>query len=363
MQNIITLGLIAGVILLGFIGNLIFKKSNIPNILWLLLFGLLLGQVLNIVDRGSFLQMTDLISSLAIIIILSSGGMELDLIETIKSAPIGLSILIIGMLFSIGSVFLIMLLFGFSWELALFAGLTLSGTSASVVMPIVTKIEGLDKKVKSILSFESIADTFTIVLALLLLDYMTGKILSLDVPAFILPVISGLSIGILVGILWMVLLEKIKDYDYTYAATLAVLILTYVMSEYIEASGAIACFTAGLTIGNYTLLKNMSGDTKKRTLKHEMDTFRYHSLVSFFIRSFFFVFVGSIVLIKNYQAVMIGSLICIGFLITRYVYIKYLFRNNNLKDFDKNIMIIMFPRGLSAAVLATVPLTRGHTRF
>ena len=39
MEVLLGLSLTAFVILLGFFGNLIFKKTDIPSVLWLMLFG------------------------------------------------------------------------------------------------------------------------------------------------------------------------------------------------------------------------------------------------------------------------------------------------------------------------------------
>jgi Kef-type K+ transport system membrane component KefB len=165
MAEIITLSLIAIIALLGFFGNVIFNRTNIPSTLWLLLFGLLLSQVFNFVDREALTSMTNIMGAIAIITILSEGGMSLDIREMILEAPKGFLLLVVGLIFSVGATVGIMLAFGFSLEIALFTGLALGGTSASVVMPIVTKMKGLSEKVISILSFESIADTFTIVIA------------------------------------------------------------------------------------------------------------------------------------------------------------------------------------------------------
>ncbi|MBD3155395.1 MAG: hypothetical protein GF368_01945 [Candidatus Aenigmarchaeota archaeon] len=358
MAEIITLSLIAIIALLGFFGNAIFKRTNIPSTLWLLLFGLLLGQIFHFVDRASLTSMTEIMGAIAIITILSEGGMSLDIRKMIIDAPKGFLLLIVGLIFSVAAATGIMMAFGFSWQISLFTGLALGGTSASVVMPIVTKMKGLSDKVTAILSFESIADTFTIVMALVLLDIMVGEIPQFSVGSMVNPILSGVTIGAFVGLIWGFLLRRMRNEEHNYVATLAILFLIYVFAEYIGASGAIACFSAGLALGNYELFSKLISPRGKP--QKYFETVRFHSLITFFVRTFYFVFVGAIVLITNYQGMLIGGLICVGFLVVRYFYVKLLTKNDkSLSNFDKNTMVVLFPRGLSAAVLATVPLTRG----
>jgi len=358
MAEIITLSLIAIIALLGFFGNVIFNRTNIPSTLWLLLFGLLLSQVFNFVNRGALTSMTSIMGAIAIITILSEGGMSLDIREMILEAPKGFLLLVIGLIFSVGATVGIMMAFGFSLEISLFTGLALGGTSASVVMPIVTKMKGLSEKVVSILSFESIADTFTIVIALFVLDVMTGEIAQISIGSMVNPIFSGITIGLFVGVGWGFLLRKLKNEEHNYVATLAILFLTYAVAEYVNASGAIACFTAGIALGNYELFSKLINP--RREPANHFETIKFHSLITFFVRTFYFVFVGAVVLITNYLGMLVGGLICITFLVVRFFYVKILTRGDkSLTNFDKNTMTVLFPRGLSAAVLATIPLSRG----
>lgn len=357
MMELIILSLLALTIILGFIGNLIFNRTNIPSNLWLLLLGLLLGQ-LAFVERAPLISMTEFIGTIAVITILSDGGMSLDIKKTIIDAPRGFLLMVIGLIISTGLTFAIMTAFGFSMPISLFTGLTLGGTSASVIMPVITKIKGLNERVKSILAFESIADTFTIVIAMLVLDLVTGRIPEFSIGEMINPIFSGLSIGIIIGLTWTFVLRKLKGVEYTYAATLATLILTYVVAEFFGASGAIACFCAGIILGNNGIIFKF---VKPRSrVKPDVETARYHSLISFFVRTFYFVFLGAIVLIQDFMGILVGAVICVALLLSRFLYVKlFSLRDKSLTKFDLNTMSVMFPRGLSAAVLATIPLTRG----
>ena len=57
-------------IALGYIGSLIFERTSIPDIVWLLLFGLLVGPVFNLMDRTTFITASSLLGAIALLIIL-----------------------------------------------------------------------------------------------------------------------------------------------------------------------------------------------------------------------------------------------------------------------------------------------------
>ena len=45
-------------IFLGYVGNLIFEKTRIPDAVWLLVFGLLVGPIFNLIDTTMFLSIS-----------------------------------------------------------------------------------------------------------------------------------------------------------------------------------------------------------------------------------------------------------------------------------------------------------------
>ena len=76
------LALIGGIIVAGFLGNLIFKYAKIPSVIKLMLLGVLLGPVLHLADPESLLQITPFFGKVALLIILFAGGLKLN-IETV----------------------------------------------------------------------------------------------------------------------------------------------------------------------------------------------------------------------------------------------------------------------------------------
>jgi len=57
----------------------LFKKTKIPDVLLLIIIGLILGPVLNIVKTDDFGKVGPIFSAIALIIILFEGGLELNI--------------------------------------------------------------------------------------------------------------------------------------------------------------------------------------------------------------------------------------------------------------------------------------------
>ena len=76
--------------ILGFIGNYIFNKTQIPSIVWLLLFGLIVGFAFNIrggINQELLLTISEFFAAIAIVIILFDGGINTDIYQLFKKAP------------------------------------------------------------------------------------------------------------------------------------------------------------------------------------------------------------------------------------------------------------------------------------
>jgi len=137
---------------------------------------------------------------------------------------------------------------------------------------------------------------------------------------------------------------------------LAVLFLTYVVATLLGGSGAISALFLGLIIGNNgSIAKLLKFRTTVSIDEHVRD---FHCQISFLIRSFFFVFTGLLFTFSSFSLVLFGLLLTFAFLGIRFLIIKITTLKSNLHSVE-TLMTIMFPRGLAAAVLASLPLTMG----
>ena len=69
------------VIILGVLGEAFFKKTGIPDILFLMILGIIIGPVLGIIQPEAVLEIVPYFAAVALIIIMFDGGLNLSLIH------------------------------------------------------------------------------------------------------------------------------------------------------------------------------------------------------------------------------------------------------------------------------------------
>ena len=80
---------------------------------------------------------------------------------------------------------------------------------------------------------------------------------------------------------------------------------------------------------------------------------------AFLLRTFFFVFIGISVQINRMDWLMWGAIITLTVFAARIIAVKLIVARDT-PLLDKAVMSIMVPKGLGAAVIATLPLQRAH---
>ncbi len=353
------LTLVAVTIVLGYIGNIFYKKTKIPDLIWLVLLGLIVGPLLGLVPTGQtsiFYQASPLFSAVALIIILFDAGLNMNFYQFIRQFPRATMLTVLGVTSSIVVVgYLSILLFNFTLAKGMLLGAMIGGTSTPVVLSIVRNLK-IRWNVKTLLDLESIlTDPIVIVVGLAFLDYIV--LAKTNILGSIATTFSvGAVLGIVGGIVWMIVLEKIQKKKFDYILTVGIIILIYVITETLDGSGAIAALLFGLILGNskiFSKFLRLKAEAKvEKTLK------KFHSEITFFFRSFFFVYLGLIVII-SFEYVIYGIVIAIILLVMRYFIIRFGTIGMGLNHNELGLMRSVGPRGLTAAILAQLPLALG----
>lgn len=347
------------VIVLGFLGEEFFKRTNIPDPILLLLFGVLLGPVLNVFTHDQLISITPYFAALALIVILFDGGLNMNIRQAIKNSPRALVLGIAGFLVNV-LVTALLCKYILGWRLlnGLLLGSILGGGSSIIVIALARKL-GVDEKTETVLSLESIlTDVLCTVGAFVIIDVILSGEVSIQVAlgSVALAFGVGILIGSLVGIAWLNVLERIKGKPNTYMLTLGILLLTFVVARTLGGTGAISALFLGLIIGNAPQIAKV---LKFKSSVPINDSVRgFHSQISFLIRSFFFVFTGLLFSFSSLSIVLFGILLSFIFLGLRFLAVKLSFLKSSFKD-SKKLITIMLPRGLAAAVLASLPFISG----
>lgn len=349
----------AVIIILGFLGEEFFKRTSIPDPLLLLLLGVLMGPIFQFFAQDELLAITPYFSALALIIILFDGGLNMKISEAVKNSPRALIMALMGWTLNVLITAALCKVF-LGWRLlnGLLLGSIVGGGSSLIVIALTRKL-GVNEEVETLLSLESIlTDVLCTVGAFAAINIILSGEISLEVALSSVGI--AFSVGILVGlgfgVIWLFALEKLKGKPNAYMLTLAVLFLTYVVATLLGGSGAISALFLGLIIGNNgSIAKLLKFRTTVSIDEHVRD---FHCQISFLIRSFFFVFTGLLFTFSSFSLFLFGLLLTFAFLGIRFLIIKITTLKSNLHSVE-TLMTIMFPRGLAAAVLASLPLTMG----
>ena len=362
--------LVAGIIIiLGFLGEEFFKRTSIPDSIFLLLFGVLLGPIFQLFAKDQLLAITPYFASLALIIILFDGGLNMDIREALRNSPRALVLAIVGWTLNV-IVTALICKYLLGWRLlnGLLLGSIIGGGSSIIVIALIRKLK-VTEKIETVLSVESIltdvlctvgAFTAIKILAPTVVEGVEAAAGTIDLGSALGSVGVAFGVGILVGlgfgVAWLVLLERIKGKPNAYMLTLAMLFLTFVVATNLGGNGALSALFFGLIIGNS---RHIARQIKFRTTVSIDDNVRgFHSQISFLIRSFFFVFTGLLFSSPSLTSVFLGVGLSAIFLGIRVLVVKIAAVKSELNKYG-TLMTVMFPRGLAAAVLASIPLTSG----
>ena len=354
----VSLFTVAVIIALGFFADIFFNKTKIPDVIWLLLFGILIGSVLKIVDQEELFGMAPLFTSIAIAIILFESGRKMKIMELFResySVTIFMlaNLLMSTLLLALGGRFL----FGLELEKAVLLGVIVAGTSSPMIVTIVDRL-GIRAKVKTIMSVESVINSpFVIVVGLILMESLASpqSIISFSNISSDIAKNFAVSIvvGLIIGVVWARALSNLQIYKYHHLMTISVLFLVYVLSDYLGGSGAMAALVMGITVGNYAFI--FSKIEKKKIVVLTKETKDFNAIIAFVIRTFFFVFIGAVASLDDYRSIAIGLALTVLLLAARFMVVYPTASILRLSMREMLTMGFMIPTGLSAAVLAVLP--------
>jgi NhaP-type Na+/H+ or K+/H+ antiporter len=369
MDIVTTLFVISGIMFIGFLAEIIFKKTNIPDVLILIGVGIILSSVLGWTNKDVLAGGATLFTTFALVFVLFQGALSINFVTLIKSLPSTFKLTILNFILTVIVVALIAYFgFGYNFNLALLIGMILGGTSSAVVIPLVNNVE-IKEKYSSVLTLESaLSDVLCIIGTITVLEIIaTGQVLAESIfksvfTSFSLAIVTGL----IIGILWVILLHKSDHLAKSYMMTIAMVVALYALVEspLIQASGAIAALVFGLLLGNSKSLlelkkRKKSQEDERVTSVISFSAKSFYSEISFFVKTFFFVYLGILIDFSNPTIFIYGAILTIGIYLVRPFAVKIVFPKENIQQKERSMLEILIPKGLAAAVLAGVALQSG----
>ena len=367
MDVITLLVVIAAILILGVFGEFFFTRTKLPEVLWLIIIGIIVGPVLGIVilDAGSI--MVQFFAAIALIIVMFDGGLHLKIFDVIKnsykSAMLGIGGFFSSMIL-ITSILLICDLTGFvkiSLINSLILGSILGGTSSLIVIPLIRKA-GVSSKVEGVLSVESaLTDALAVVISLALIQIAVSasadmQIVSSQIAA---QFAVGIVLGFLGGLIWLYTMKSsyiVQMQNKSYTLTFGVLLMLYALTSFVGGSAAISCLVFGIVLGNTKQVSQMLKLQTNISLDGKVQEF--NSLIAFFIKTIFFAMIGMFIILDP-KFLLLGLIIAVMLVLPRKLLTGVVFKKDKLSKKEGPLIWGMIPRGLAAATLATIPLTMG----
>ena len=351
-------------ILLG-LGVLIanfFKKRNIPDSIFLISLGLLLGPTvlgnpaisqyvniapINITEMGA---VPDFLRTLALIFIVFAGMFNVGLRGFKKKSGTSGRVAILGVLantvlLGVAAHFI----FGLEWVFALLLGGVLSGTADAIIFTFDSVLDKDYRKVMNVLKTEAVFNSpLCILIPLVFLDFVALQPGAIIEPMpyfskFVLMMVAGVGTGIILGIGFSKLVKKMAQ-DYTVLLMLSIALLTFASAEYVGGSGILAVAVCGLIVGDM-------GFQEKEDVKKFDDHF------SEMLRIAVFTFLGAqVTLTFGLPDIIPILLFFIAIVMARPLFVSIVLgkERKSYTRQEKFVMSFVAPRGIDAAAIAPI---------
>jgi cell volume regulation protein A len=351
----------AAILIIGFIGDLFFKKTGIPFFIFLIFMGIILGPVLNVLPRDPLLPALAIFAELTLLMVLFYGGLDTRFDAALRGggrAFIQVAIYVIASTTIIG----LLVNFFLGWDILqsfIFASMVGGETTAAVVIPLSRSLN-FEEVTVAFLTLETAMNTiFSIVLFFTFVGaYTTGVsnwLLALTTIAEDFGV--GIAIGALLGSLWVYILHFLQKQKFTYVLTLGLIFITYTLSTRLGGNGELSVLIFGIILGNYYLLRRITGRRMNmEDLQKQLRTFQEE--ISFLMETLFFVFLGLTFVIN--PSVIISNLITAVVVVAVLLGVRYV--ATSVSTFRSEIrserrgIILMCAQGLVPATLAIIAL-------
>ncbi len=367
--------LVSLIVFLGYLAEWVFKKINVPDTLLLISVGFIIGpNVLNYIDPQALGAIAPLFTTFTLLFLMFDGSLYIDLRSFAKGIGSGISIGSTN--FFVSSVVIAGIFYFLVQDtlLALMLGFSLGGVSSAFIIPIIKQIK-VDKQLYPVLTLESaLTDVLSIVFALTMMEL---KILNvIDFKSVLSQIASKFFVagmlGILAGCLWIFLeIKKIIEEDRNYMMTVFYVVLLYFITEYLGGNGAIAAMFFGIVIANSKIMLAMAQKFKRPVKKakdetQEAETGRitcvvsqrermFYQEISFFLKTFFFVYIGILLNVKNLIAVGIGLGIAVAVMLLRNI---SMLMTKSYKQSDRVLINSLFGRGIAPAAILLMAMEK-----
>jgi NhaP-type Na+/H+ or K+/H+ antiporter len=321
--------------------------------------------IMNWADPTFLGNFGNVFTAVTFIVILFDSGTELNIYDIKKS--IGRATALTVMCFIktlVISTAVIFFLTDLDIMSCIFIGSVTGGTSVAIVIPIVKQLK-LREKPKTILSLEStFSSVLSLIISLAIFENMQSGEMSIVKIVINMAVsfIAASIFGAVLGIAWAIFQHRVlKDAKNMMFASFALAFIIYGVCDQMNLNGGTAVLVYGITLGN---INYFSGNKilRKFTLGEKLILNENHrtffSEIGFVLQTYFFVYIGISLKFSDINLFMVSVIVSILIFTGRQFMTKFII-SKRTPEFEREIISIMAPKGLVAAVMASLPLQYG----
>ncbi len=358
--TIVVLGII---VFLAHLLTILFNRTKIPDVLFLVVIGLCLGPLLDVVTPETFGVVGPVFTAITLVIILFEAGLMIHF-DVLRKALLRTTVLTILSFtvttLAVGAITLA--LTDLSLALSFMLGAIVGSTSPAVIVPLVRQVKMREESQATLYLESAISDALSIIIVFAFLAALESGELRVHVVAG--QVVASFVIAILFGVIfafaWSLLLHRMRNLKNAIFTTPAFVFVVFGIVELLGYSGYVAALAFGITLGNIELI-NVSRLKRFITLEpislNETEKI-FLSEVVFLLKTFFFVYIGLSMQLTNSWFFYVAAIITFAIFVLRIPVVR-LSLHRSTPVSDASLIAVMVPKGLAAAVLASIPLQQG----
>ena len=367
------------VIVVSFLATTFFRRTKIPNSIILILIGIGLTFWKNPIDLEILRAIAPTFGSFALLLILLEAGLDLDMRHFFKS--IGPAIVFGTLSYVFGVALITWTLksyFAYSMLNSFLLSLVSVGCSPSILMPIL-KGMNIEQNQKTFLDLEcTVTEVLGLILTISFIPYLLPalngtpwlfkSLLFSSSHKFLIIFVIAIFVPVILGMLWSRLLSFAGERPLWPILTIGIALLLYGATESLGGKGALNVLIFGLVVGNARIIRIffIKMVSKLKWIGQKGEQFLSFFVgqnfakvqhisreLSFFVRTFFFVYLGVIVDFSQFSKNIFLIVCALTFLpmFVRFLLAYFFIRMNIFQLPSTGLIVYLSPRGLANALI------------
>ncbi|MCB2173249.1 cation:proton antiporter [archaeon] len=294
--------LISATLFLSYLSGILYSRTKIPDLVWVLLFGILLGPILGVFDADLFLNVFELMLLVTVALFAFNTGISFNIQHILGNTTRAFNMALgtfLAITVSVGFTLNRLLPESFNLVTGFLLGAMISGIDGISIGSLISSLgkesKGLGESGQFIQLESTLADPIKVigVTTIIKMILLTGAGPRTAARDIMFTLLVATLIGVSAGLIWGEVINRLRDRPLKYMMTIAALFPIYVLSEVLSdgGGGPISVFLFGAVLMNFgyvtkSLKLNLRSRIDRRQIKE------YHDEITFLIKSMFFVYMG-----------------------------------------------------------------------